>query len=170
MAQSVMLNGKVYYIANNPSYGNELYSTDGTSSGTNLVKDLYSGSTGYANYLAVSHGKLFFYAMQSSGTSAGTYEPFISDGTALGTTLLKDVNPSGSSSPRNFTEGPGALTFFTATDETTTAYSNGSTPNAGEELWVSDGTQANTHKWAIWIQLLRAVSDSVQWKNVFQRQ
>lgn len=146
MAQSVTLNGKVYYIANNPSYGNELYVTDGTSAGTNLVKDIYTGSAGYVNNLAVSNGKLYFSAIQSSGTSAGSHELFISDGTALGTTLLKDINPNGSSSPRNFTEGPGGLTFFTATDETTSTYSNGSTPSAGEELWVTDGTQAGTRK------------------------
>ena len=146
MAQSVSLNGSVYYIGVGPTTGAELYSTDGTTPGTNLVKDLYSGSSGYSTGLAVSNGKLYYQSIQSSGTSAGSYEPFISDGTGGGTALLKDVNPSGSSSPTQFTQGPSGLTYFVATDETTSTYANGTSYSNGAELWVTDGTAGNTKK------------------------
>ena len=143
LAQSVTLNGVVYYIANGPTTGPELYSTDGTTAGTNLVKDLVPGSSGTANNLAVSNGKLFY---QSSNSNLG-YEPIISDGTGNGTALLKDINPNGSSSsPTSFTQGPNGLTFFTADDGTTSTNPNSTSTGNGRELWVTDGTTANTRK------------------------
>jgi ELWxxDGT repeat protein len=71
------------------------------------------------------------------------YELWKSDGTAAGTTLVKDIFPGGgywgywgwyaaSSYPSNLTNVNGTL-FFTANDGTN-----------GRELWKSDGTEAGT--------------------------
>ena len=57
------------------------------------------------------------------------FELWKSDGTAAGTTLVKDINPGPSESfPGNFVDFSGAL-FLTANDGAT-----------GFELWRSDGT------------------------------
>jgi ELWxxDGT repeat protein len=55
-----------------------------------------------------------------------------SDGTAAGTTLVRDIRPGGSAYPSEFTSVNGTL-FFTADDGTN-----------GRQLWRSDGTAAGT--------------------------
>jgi ELWxxDGT repeat protein len=57
---------------------------------------------------------------------------FKTDGTPEGTVLVKDINPSGGSSPIYLTNVNGTLFFFA---------SNGT---QGFELWKSDGTEAGT--------------------------
>ena len=69
-----------------------------------------------------------FYA----GQDAAGVEPWVSDGTATGTHILKDINPNGSSNPSWFENFLGA-TLFEVTD-----------PNLGEEVWRSDGTTGGT--------------------------
>jgi ELWxxDGT repeat protein len=128
-------NGKLYFRANDGGttvggHGNELWVTDGTAVGTQLVIDLRpGGSASSPDYLTVYNGMLYFAA--NDGTS-GT-ELWMTDGTALGTTLLLDINSgSGSSSPREFAEASGTL-FFRASDGTN-----------GTELWKTDGTALGT--------------------------
>ncbi len=66
-------------------------------------------------------------------TPATGVELWKSDGTAVGTTLVKDIwGGSGESSPRHLTNVNGTL-FFRAYDGV-----------SGEELWKSDGTDAGT--------------------------
>ncbi|MEQ1745708.1 MAG: ELWxxDGT repeat protein, partial [Saprospiraceae bacterium] len=55
-----------------------------------------------------------------------------SDGTAAGTSMVKDINPSGNSSPNNFVV-MGGFVYFTANDGT-----------IGGALWRSNGTLAGT--------------------------
>ncbi|MFK7934754.1 MAG: ELWxxDGT repeat protein, partial [Saprospiraceae bacterium] len=59
-------------------------------------------------------------------------ELWISDGTENGTTLLKEINPNGSSFPSNLTLFDNKI-FFSARDE-----------NNDTELWVTDGTENGT--------------------------
>lgn len=145
LAQSVTLNGKTYFVANQPGTGPELWTTDGTPGGTTLVKDVYAGGSGVTSNLTVSHGQLFMQNLSNltvaNGGSAGTYEPFVSDGTAGGTLLLKDVNPGGHSQPYGFTQGANGQTFFIANDGTRTGIVAPMTNNVenGSTLWVSDG-------------------------------
>lgn len=56
-------NGLVYFSADNPNYGRELWKTDGTAAGTTLVKDIYPGAPGSnpSNFF-VANGILFFTA------------------------------------------------------------------------------------------------------------
>src|SRR5690606_23097461 len=70
--------------------------------------------------------------------SATSIEPWVSDGTASGTYLLKDIMPGGDigdeSNPAFFTEYKGKL-YFRATDTAT-----------GFSIHVTDGTTVGTHK------------------------
>lgn len=67
-------------------------------------------------------------------TTAAGGEPFASDGTQAGTTLLRDLWPgAGGSYPYEFRASGSRLAWFVA-----------ETPNEGGELWVTDGTAAGT--------------------------
>lgn len=79
--------------------------------------------------LADLGGKIVFAADDGAHGS----ELWISNGTAEGTTLLRDIQPgSGGSTPRNFTLLNDKL-YFTAT-----------TLQYGDELWSTDGTAVGT--------------------------
>ncbi|PZU83603.1 MAG: hypothetical protein DI529_12380 [Chryseobacterium sp.] len=45
-AEFIKYNGKLYFNANNPNYGTELWATDGTSIGTEIVADINPGTPG----------------------------------------------------------------------------------------------------------------------------
>ncbi len=129
-----LVGDKVYFRAYDATNGNELWVTDGTVNGTTLVKDIYPGSTnGYTN----DSYPQAFYAFGSqvlfSAETALGQELWISDGTANGTTLVKDINTvSTHSSPRFFTEFNG-MVYFSANDGIN-----------GTELWVTNGTSNGT--------------------------
>ncbi|MBL8896306.1 MAG: hypothetical protein JNM84_01705 [Planctomycetes bacterium] len=125
--------GVIYFFAQEASSGLELWRTDGTPSGTLLVKDIQPGPTsGIRNpltpngkYLVPYEGHVYFEA--TDGMSG--YELWRSDGTNAGTVRVADLQSgSGSSSPQHLTSANGLL-YFTAT---TTA--------AGHEPYAFDGT------------------------------
>ena len=179
--------GRVYFSVRDGIHGRELWASDGTSSGTVLVKDIRPGgnySDSYPSYLTPAGDKLFFFGYEqvhgwelwvTDGTTKGTRlvkdiwpgpeptlmthnnyqfntavlggrlifavpdgthgnELWVSDGTAAGTKLLKDITPGKADSyiARNFTKA-GSVLFFTADDGKT-----------GKELWKTDGTAAGT--------------------------
>ncbi|MGB3756385.1 MAG: ELWxxDGT repeat protein [Rivularia sp. (in: cyanobacteria)] len=123
------VNDTFYFVADDGSNGNELWKSDGTESGTVLVKDIIpgSGSSNLDNLTNVN-GTLFFTVNDGSN---GT-ELWKSDGTESGTSLVKDINPAGNSNPANLTNIDDVL-YFTAEDGSN-----------GRELWKSDGTAKGT--------------------------
>lgn len=96
-------------------------------SGLNLVRQ-FTPSNVIPEKLALYNGGLIF----SGGDAASGKELWISDGTPSGTVLIKDINPSGNSSPSEFTLKDG-LVYFIADDGV-----------SGKELWRTDGTTAGT--------------------------
>ncbi len=127
--------GRTYFSATDGTNGTELWSTNGTAAGTAMVKDINvgTGSSFPGSFTLV--GPLLLFAA-SNGTTAGVgqgTELWITDGTAVGTTLVADINPlTASSSPSNFAVLNG-YAYFSA--------NNGS---VGTELWRSDGTTVGT--------------------------
>ncbi|QGJ71484.1 Hypothetical protein PBC10988_31890 [Planctomycetales bacterium 10988] len=125
------VNGTLFFQANGGTTGVELWMSDGTSTGTVLVKDIFSGEHGSNPFrLTNVNGNLFFRANNRTSEE----ELWRSDGTSDGTNLVRDINITGTigSNPKKFIE-VGSLSYFIA-----------STTDAGEELWVSDGTQGGT--------------------------
>ncbi len=125
----------LYFTASNSGTRN-VYYYDDSSNTSILLRDIPPGmGSSYPAYLTVSGGKLFFIANKNSDTFAmGGHELWVSDGTEVGTTKIKDIHPDAntSSDPGSFTDVNGIL-FFTADDGTN-----------GRELWKTDGTAVNT--------------------------
>ncbi|MBE7507163.1 MAG: thrombospondin type 3 repeat-containing protein [Planctomycetia bacterium] len=112
--------------------GWELCRTDGTAAGTQMVKDIYPGtSNSFPHEFTWYDGQLFFVA---SNSTVGE-ELWKTDGTELGTVVVKDIRTDRNVNrrgPNHLTSFGGGL-FFTA--ETT---------SEGRELWISDGTEEGT--------------------------
>ena len=81
----IEFNEKSFFVGDNGITGNELWYTDGTVEGTNLLKDITPNGSSKIENLNVLHGKLYF--TLSANNSA---QLWVSDGTASGTLLIKD--------------------------------------------------------------------------------
>ena len=129
---------------NTGSTDNQLWKTNGTATGTVLVKDLNPNNADFLNGKLTAFGN---YVMFWSYDATNGSELWKSDGTSSGTTLVKDINPGTGSSylawTNTSTEYNMRLMFhgesyklvynnkfyFTATDGT-----------YGTEIWEWDGT------------------------------
>jgi ELWxxDGT repeat protein len=126
--------GSVFFVTGGGENGVVLWKTDGTPRGTLRIGDvepfLLDSTQSHAGLPGVVAGSLFFFAANDRET--GT-ELWRSDGTAGGTTLVKDISPGSPSSEPEALTGAGDLIFFLADDG-----------KSGRELWRSDGTEAGT--------------------------
>lgn len=128
------IGSSLYFKAYQRGNGQEPWISDGTLSGTLMIKDLgneFNGNSNPSEFTRAVHGIVF-----QAGTSATGHELYTTDGTSGGTGLLKDINPGSDSSISNaaaFTK-VGDYVFFAANDGT-----------HGCELWVTDGTAAGTY-------------------------
>ena len=125
--------GQLFFRAYDSFIGYELWASDGTTAGTQIVKDINLNLKGlrgsYPSELTEVDGQLFFRGYSSDTGS----ELWVSDGTTAGVQLVKDINPGiDDSDPRYLIKFDGQL-FFSADDGTT-----------GKALWTSDGTAAGT--------------------------
>lgn len=108
----------------NGTTGTELWTSDGTTVGTKIVKDIFPGSSSSSpNNLYVFRDTLYFDA-----SNATTQTLWKSDGTNSGTKQIKAVYAT------SF-HGTDSILFFA-----------GNTVNYGNELWKTNGTAAGTVK------------------------
>ncbi len=190
MVWTFMLGEKLYFITNRKDHGTEIWSSDGTESGTRPLIELAAGS-GIGEPVRLDGRWLFsFFAAPNqpatlwtadddftrleplSGcagglcpqsvaflhlTDSGAWlfagrdaahgkEVWITDGTAAGTRLLADICPGpcdgyrGSYSSSAVLGSAAGKTYFAAFSNPGTDYS------VLDELWVTDGTPAGTHR------------------------
>ncbi len=80
----------LFFVANDPVYGEELWISDGTDSGTRVVKDIYPGVrfSGISNLVPV--GNILYFQGNDSLTGS---ELWRTDGTPAGTYLVRDLFP-----------------------------------------------------------------------------
>ena len=136
-------NDKLYFAVNssndNGSSEETFYVSDGTQEGTQVIEDIDSSFVyflrsgvfrSFSSDSAEFNGKLYF----RSEVSSGNGELYVTDGTAEGTKLVKDINrdSNSGSSPSGFTEFNGKL-YFSANNDT-----------SDNELFVTDGTAEGT--------------------------
>ena len=129
-SQMAVLNGEIYMSLAHEFDGYELWKTDGNTFEEikNIENPTVPGLGSEVKELTTYSGKIYFSAIDDINGE----ELWVTDGTTAGTLMLKDINPSGSSSPLEFTEYNTKL-YFSATDGTN-----------GVELWVTDGTISGT--------------------------
>src|SRR5215203_6209558 len=134
--------GKLLFAADHPDFGEELWSSNGTRSGTRLVKDIDPGplvinevkntETGSSAPDSVLRTKKSIYFQATTAKYGG--ELWKSDGTKSGTKVVKDIVPGpGVSDPEDIVSTAPRMTFFRAWDK-----------NHGVELWKTDGTNRGT--------------------------
>ena len=124
------VNGTLFFNATNDLNFHQLWKSDGTESGTVLVKSFNSipphyYATNFTNF----KGQLFF----TADNIINGEELWKSDGTTSGTVLVEDINSSLADS------NPGELVGINGT-----LYFYATTSTQGTELWKTDGTEAGT--------------------------
>lgn len=131
--------GKLYFVCDSSNWGRELWVTDGTQAGTRPVKNInptLSFSLGDSGIDGLVPGPDALYFWAKSDDASGK-ELWKSDGTEAGTAMVKDIRPGSgngaSGKPLTNSVWLGNHLIFVANDG-----------NTGEELWITDGTEAGT--------------------------
>ena len=132
ITQMTNVNGTLFFSADDPTYGIQLWKSDGTEAGTVMVTEAIpqAGSSNPSG-LTNLNGKLIFTADGPDG-----HELWTSDGTATGTIRLKDIAAGPGSSSTQYNSRfvvNGSTAYFFADDGIN-----------GRELWKTNGTAAGT--------------------------
>jgi ELWxxDGT repeat protein len=118
--------GKLFFAADDGTYGNELWVSDGMAAGTQLVKDINPSGSSVPMFLTPLGSALYF--MTGDPTSFVLWK---TDGTEVGTTVVKSFVESRIPISGGLTKVGGAM-YFLARD------------SSGDKLWTSNGTPGGT--------------------------
>jgi ELWxxDGT repeat protein len=121
-----VLDGLLVFAGNNGALGVELWRTDGTAAGTQLVMDIEPGSQSSTPGRFRRLGPHLYF---SATTSEHGNELWRTDGTTAGTVRLTDLNPGALHAGISSIEVFQGRVWFTATD-----------PVHGREAYATDGT------------------------------
>ena len=125
-------NGLIFFSASTVAAGEELWVSDGTPTGTKMVKDITSGTTGSNIQWLTAVGNKVYFAATTPEYGA---ELWVSDGTEAGTQMVKDIKTgTGAASPQAITAFGDKALFFALDNESGT----------NKWLYISDGTDAGT--------------------------
>jgi ELWxxDGT repeat protein len=130
--------GKLYFSARSDGFNDDLWVSDGTEVGTQLLVAINGGQASSPAHFAAVGDTLYF----AASTSTSFTELWKTNGTALGTVQVKDIAiGTPSSDPEELVAMPATGTssklYFIATG-------SGGSQNTGRELWRSDGTSGGT--------------------------
>ena len=146
LGNSIIFNGSTGDIQ-----GDELYITDGTAAGTNLLLEINPGNYNTGNPGRFYEWNNIVYFEANDGGAGSNAEVWRTDGTAAGTFKLTEINPGGDALPRNFFAFNNELYF-------------GARPSnsVGIELFKTNGTAAGT-------SMVKDISPSSNSSSVPQR-
>ncbi|HYH96537.1 ELWxxDGT repeat protein [Hyalangium sp.] len=127
---SSAVRGRRFFTLGTAAQGLELWSTDGTATGTALVKDIQPGAGGSApgNFTVV--GDTLYFTADDGVLGRELWK---TDGTEAGTVLVWDGRTGTESSGIQWLQSLGSSLLFAA-----------SNPSGGSRLWLSQGTSAGT--------------------------
>lgn len=126
---AAVVGGRYFFPGADDEHGGELWVSDGTPSGTRLIKDIRPGwAHSNISSMVVLGNRVYFFA--NDGTHGS--EMWTSDGTPAGTRMVKDVN-----------RGPGSG-YGGSLGVIGTALVFPADRGRSIELWVSDGTSKGT--------------------------
>jgi ELWxxDGT repeat protein/VCBS repeat-containing protein len=118
------LGNLTFFTATTATAGNELWVTNGTSGGTFMVKDIFSGTTGSSissiKVSSADNSNVYFIATSSASETS----LWKSDGTSAGTVQIANINTAGND------QASGLITDYTGT-----LYFAASNATQGVELW-----------------------------------
>jgi ELWxxDGT repeat protein len=126
----IKLDNIILYKAFTQENNQELWKSDGTTAGTSLVKDIYPGvgvglNENFGSDYAILNGVVYFTA--NNGTNG--YELWRSDGTSLGTYMLKDLTTGSNGSNIN--------SFCVFNNRVFFVYNS-------NQIWSTNGTESDT--------------------------
>src|SRR5262249_9160115 len=125
----------LFFQANDGSHGIELWKSNGSSTGTVLVKDIRPGSAAafntYGNSLRFAYNAAVVSGTLVSAANDGSHglELWKSNGTSTGTVMVKNIRPGSSGSKPAYLINVSGTLFFAANES-----------SHGTELWKSDGS------------------------------
>lgn len=127
---AVDVNGTLFFGADDGVHGEALWKSDGTESGTVLVKTVAPDYLPFRDSMLTAVNGIVYFTVRDAATGDELWK---SDGTPEGTAMVADIAPgTASSSPSELTSFRGALYFLVGTA-------------AGPgQLWKTDGTAQGT--------------------------
>lgn len=101
--------GRLFFTGSITGSGTELWTTDGTSAGTRMIKDIAEGEESASPRFFLIRDSLLYFSAFNTVTGRELYR---SDGTDLGTVLIADIKPgAASSNPASLFNSRNAIYF-----------------------------------------------------------